>query len=114
MTATTERVLYLVWTWLPEDQAAAWDAWHTQTHMPEVVAQPWVRRAYKYRVIDDNTPATWAAYVTTYEFDSWADWEAYNTSAAAARLRQDYVDRYGAVGKIARQMLVETAAVAGD
>jgi hypothetical protein len=104
------RVLYVVHNWISEAQLEEWDRWHTEVHMPQVVAQPTVRRARKYRVMVDNTPGDWKAqYVTIYEFDSWADWEAYNTSPAAAALRQDHTDRFGAHGKIARQVLVQTA-----
>lgn len=106
------RVLYVVRTWVPEEQLEEWDRWHTNAHVPEVVAQPQVRRARKYRVTEDNTPAEWQAqYVTIYEFDSEQDWESYRSGDAAARLRGDYDIRYGATGKISRQVLVEVADV---
>jgi hypothetical protein len=107
------RVLYVVRTWVPGDQLEQWDDWHTKVHVPGVVAQPQVRRARKYRVADDNTPAEWAPqYVTVYEFDSWRDWESYNTGPEAARLRAEYAELYGATGKISRQVLVQVAEVA--
>jgi hypothetical protein len=80
--------------------------------MPDVAAQPGVRRATKYRVVEDNKPSEWAAqYVTVYEFDNLADFEAYRASDDAARLRTDHADRYSALGKIARQVLVEEVVV---
>lgn len=107
------HVLYVVRTWVPEEQLEEWKYWHTTVHIPEVVEQPQVRRAYKYRVIEDNTPAEWPAqYVTIYEFDSMEDWESYNKSEAAAVLRKDHADRYGETGKISRQVLVKDAEVA--
>ncbi len=64
------RVLYVVSTWVPEDQLAAWNRWHTEIHIPEVVAQPQIRRARKYRVIGDNRPGEWTPqYVTVYELE---------------------------------------------
>ena len=109
-----KRVLYVVRTWVPGDRLEEWDEWHTTVHVPGVVAQPQVRRARKYRVAADNTPAEWAPqYVTVYEFDSWRDWEEYNSGPEAARLRAEYAERYGATGKISRQVLVQVAEVAG-
>lgn len=108
-----ERVLYVVRTWVPDDQLEEWGRWHTDVHIPDVVAQPQVRRARKYRVSDDNTPSEWQAqYVTIYEFDSVEDWESYTNGPEAARLRQDYVSRYGTSSKISRQVLIEVAEVA--
>lgn len=108
MTSETSRVLYIVRTWVPEDQLEEWDRWHTEVHVPDVASQLQVRRAHKYRIADDNTPFEWQAqYITVYEFDSWEDWHTYTTGEEAARLRKDYADRYGSVGKIARQVVVE-------
>jgi hypothetical protein len=107
-------VLYVVRTWMPEDRLEEWDRWTTEVHVPDVVEHSRARRARKYRVADDSTPAEWPAfYVTVYEFDTWDDWESYNTGEEAVRLRKDYADRYGAVGKISRQVLVEVAEVPG-
>jgi hypothetical protein len=112
MSEQTGRVLYLVRTWVPDEQLAEWDEWHTKVHVPEVVEQPQVRRGRKYRVLEDSTPAEWPAqYITVYELDSVQDWESYNTSEAAARLRKDYSDRYGSTGRISRQVLLEVAEV---
>lgn len=106
------RVLYVVRTWVPEEQLEAWDNWHTTDHVPEVVEQPQVKRARKYRVVEDNTPANWPAqYVTVYEFDSLDDWESYNNGPEAARLRKEYADLYGETGRISRQVLVEVVEV---
>jgi hypothetical protein len=108
-----ERVLYVVRTWVPEEQLEEWDQWHTTVHVPEVVEQPQIKRARKYRVLEDSTPAEWPAqYITVYELDTVEDWESYNTSEAAAVLRKDYDDHYGATGKISRQVLVEVAEIA--
>lgn len=104
----TGRVLYVVRTWVPEDRLEEWNEWHTDVHVPDVAAQPQVRAARKYRVLEDTTPAEWAAqYITVYDFDSLEDWESYRSGPEAARLRQDYADHYGATGKISRQVLLE-------
>lgn len=89
------RTLYVVRTWVPEEHLEECDCCVPAVHVPEVVAQPQVRRARKYRVAYDYTPAECQArYVTIYEFASLQGYDAYRGSEAAARLRQDYTDRY--------------------
>ncbi len=103
-----QRVRYIVSMWVPEEQLDAWNRWHSEIHIPDVVAQPQIRSARKYRVASDDVPSSWQPqYITIYELDSLAGWEDYRTSPAGVRLRQDYADRYGQSGKIARQVLVE-------
>jgi hypothetical protein len=99
--------LYIVRTWVPEEHLEAWNKWHNEVHVPDVAAQPGVRRARKYRVNEDNHPADWTPqYITIYDFDSLADFESYRDSETGARLRKDYADRYGSIGKISRQVVV--------
>jgi hypothetical protein len=113
MNANAGRVLYIVRTWVPEDMLESWDEWHTSVHVRQVTDEPQVRRAWKYRVVEDNTPAEWPAqYVTIFEFDSLEDFESYRSGEAATRLRADYSERFGSVGKISRQVLIEVARVA--
>ena len=111
----SRRPLYIASTWMKEDHLQEWYRWHSEVHMPDLAAQPGVRRATKYRVVEDNKPSEWAAqYVTVYEFDNLSDFEAYRASDDAARLRTDHADRYSAMGKIARQVLVEKVVVPGS
>jgi len=104
------RVLYIFSTWVPEDQLPEWNRWYTEVHLPDVVAQPQIRRARRYRVVEDSRPAEWTPqYVTVYELDSLADFESYRTGPVGTRLREDYAAHYGATGKVSRQVLVEEA-----
>ena len=106
------RVLYIVRTWVPEDQLKEWNEWHTTDHVPGVVEQPQVKRAHKYQVVEDNTSASWRPqYVTVYEFDSLDDWNSYDKGPEADRLRREYSERYGESGRISRQVLVEVVEV---
>jgi len=108
LTEISGKVLYIVSTWVPEDRLDEWNRWHSEVHVADVAAQPQVRRARKYRVLDDNAPSEWKPqYVTIYDFDSEQDWQSYNTGPEAARLRKDYADHYGDVGRISRQVLRE-------
>lgn len=112
MDNTPQRVLYIVRTWVPDDMLDEWNDWHTNVHVAEVTAEPQVIRSWKYRVLEDTTPAEWAAqYVTVYEFASIGDYQAYSTGEAAARLRADYAERYGTAGKISRQVVQQEAAL---
>ena len=92
MSQTTGKVLYIVRTWVPDDALEEWDRWHTEVHVPDVIAQPQVRRARKYRVVEDNAPVEWPAqYITVYEIDGpevfdhpryrevtgWGEWHQY-------------------------------------
>src|SRR6476661_6248448 len=103
----TGKVRYLVYTWVPEELLDGWNIWHTEEHVPEVVESPEIRRASKYRVTDSSFPGSWQPqYVTIYELDSMADFEAYMAGRGVG-LRADYAERYGEVGKIARMVLYE-------
>ena len=107
------RVLYIVRTWVPEELLDEWNDWHTNVHVAEVTAQPQVIRSWKYRVLEDTTPAEWPAqYITVYEFASLEDYKAYSTGEAGARLRADYAEHYGSVGKISRQVVTQVASIA--
>jgi hypothetical protein len=100
-------VRYVVYTWVPEDMLDTWNTWHNEVHVPDVVSSPQIRRARKYRLVDSSFPGEWQPqYVTIYELASLADFEAYVAGPGVA-LRQDYTERYGAVGKIARLVLTE-------
>lgn len=112
MEDNTSRALYVVSTWVREDRLDEWYGWHAEVHIPDVAAQPGVIRATRYRVIEDNMPQEWTAqYVTVYEFESLAAFEAYRSSDEAARLRADHTDRYGASVRLAREVLVEDVVV---
>jgi hypothetical protein len=101
------NVQYIVFTWVPEEQLDEWNEWHNTEHIPNVSNAPQIRSARKYRVSDTSFPAEWQPqYATVYQVDSVEDMDAYVTGPGIA-LRQEYADRYGAVGKIARMILVE-------
>jgi hypothetical protein len=101
------KVRYLVYTWVPEDLLEGWNTWHNEEHVSTIVATPQMRSARKYRVTDSSFPGAWQPqYVTVYELDIIADFEAYMAGPGMG-LRAEYEERYGAVGKIARMILHE-------
>lgn len=115
MAESTGRALYIVNTWVPEEQFDEWYRWYADVHMPEIAEQPGVTRATRYRVVEDKAPAEWTPqYVTVFEFESLDALERYRASDEAARLRADHAVRYGATGRISRQVLVEDVSVPGS
>ena len=106
-TTPSGSVQYIVFTWVPEQQLDAWNEWHNREHIPNVLNAPQIQSARKYRVADTRFHAEWQPqYATVYQVDSTEDMDAYVAGPGIA-LRQEYADHYGAVGKIARMILVE-------
>jgi hypothetical protein len=104
--SNSPSVQYIVFTWVPEDLLDEWNEWHNQVHIPAVLATPMMRGARKYRVTDASLGDWQPQYATVYKLQNMADMQAY-LSGPAAELRQDYAERYGAVGRIARMILDE-------
>ncbi len=98
------RIQYIVCTWVPDELLDEWNAWHNQTHIPDVLATPMIRGARKYRVSDTSFGDWQPQPATIYEVGNAAEMQAY-LDGPALRLRQAYADKYGAVGKIARMIL---------
>lgn len=104
---SADRVRYVVYTWVPDDMLDEWNAWYNDEHIPAVLRSGYIRRARTYRVHNTTMPGDWQPqYATAYEVDSMEDMQRYLDGPAAA-LRKANDDRYGAVGKIARMILVE-------
>jgi len=102
-----DMVRYLVYTWVPDSMLEEWNAWHNDEHIPAVLNSGFMRRARKFRVHDTSLPLAWQPqYVTVYELDSLADFEAY-ARGPGVELRRDYQERYGNSGQIARMVLAE-------
>ena len=106
-TQPTRPVKYIVFTWVPDDKLDEWNEWQTNEHIPDVLGTGHIRAARKYRVADNSLPGTWQPqYATVYELDSMTDLDAY-LAGPATLMRQKQAERYGAIGKIARMVLVE-------
>ena len=104
---TTRGVRYMVFTWVPDAMLEEWNEWHNAVHIPHVLAAPQMRGVRKFRITDTTLPGGWRPqFATIYELDSLADYEAYRDGPGVA-MRQEYEDRYGGVGKVARVVLRE-------
>ena len=103
-------VLYMVTVDVAPNSAAAWDAWHTQQHMPDVLRQPGFIGARKFCEPNPLTDG-WLRYVTLFELDSPSPLAAYEASDAAKRLRADHEARFGNVTRVARRVLHEVGGV---
>jgi hypothetical protein len=107
MAPSRARVRYVVFTWIPEDRLAEWDAWHNSVHIPHVLAAPQMRGVRKHRVAHAELPGGWTPqYATVYTLDSLEAFHAY-VAGSGPGLRQEYEERYWGLGKIARAVLVE-------
>ena len=103
----TPRVQYLVFTWVPEQVLDEWNEWHNQMHVPNVLKASQIRGARKYRLTEAALPGEWPfQYVTIYELDSLADFEAYRTGPGV-ELRKEHDDRWGDMIHIARILIRE-------
>jgi hypothetical protein len=112
-TTASGPVQYIVLTWVPEARQAEWLEWHTSVHVPDVLKAPMMRGAQIMRVADMSFPGDWQPqYATVYTLDSMADMDAYIAGPAVA-LREDHARIWGAVGKIARMILVAGQPQAG-
>ncbi len=101
------RVLYFVFTWAPAEVLDEWNEWHNRVHVPNVLKTPQMRGARKYHLTQATFPGDWQPqYLTIYELDSFADFEAYRSGPGVA-LRAEHDARYGDVVRIARVLVRE-------
>jgi antibiotic biosynthesis monooxygenase (ABM) superfamily enzyme len=100
--------LYVVTIEVSPGSEAAWNAWHAQLHVPEVLREPGFLSCRKWR---DTTAAEdgWARYVCTFELTGVDAVERYIGSDAARRLRADSELKFGDVTRVRRQVLSEVA-----
>jgi hypothetical protein len=104
------RVLYVVTVEVSPASESAWDAWHTQQHMPQVLAQPGFMSARKYKDAQ-FAMGRWSRYVINYELQDFSAFERYSSSEAAHRLRQEHIDAFGLETRVTRQVLHERTAL---
>jgi quinol monooxygenase YgiN len=101
------RVMYMVTIEVAPDVEDRWNSWHSEQHVPELLAQPGFLGARKYRDPDEGKDG-WARYIVLYELESPEALEAYLAGAEVGRLRQDYAERFGPVTRLFRQIAIET------
>ena len=97
-------VVYAVAIEVAPEAEARWAPWHADVHIPEVLAQPGFRGAWRWRDVE-RAKDGWVRYVVHYEGESVEAIEAYRRSEVAARLRADHDTRYGNVTRISRSLL---------
>jgi hypothetical protein len=106
---TAEKpALYAVTIEVSPSAEAAWNQWHEQVHVPEVLRQPGFVACRKWK---DTTPAEdgWARYVCHYELTGAAALERYTASDAARRLKDESALKFGYVTRHRRQIYTEVA-----
>jgi hypothetical protein len=98
--------LYVVVIEVDPASEEAWNRWHEDIHVPEVLREPGFRSCRKWR---DTEPAPdgWARYVCHYELTELDAMRRYASSEAGKRLREDALTRFGTVARYSRQVLTE-------
>ncbi len=87
---------------------AAWNEWHEQVHLPEVLREPGFVSCRKWR--DTATAEDGCArYVCHFELTGVEAMERYTASEAAKRLRADSDLKFGYVTRVRRQIYSEVA-----
>jgi antibiotic biosynthesis monooxygenase (ABM) superfamily enzyme len=98
--------LYVVTIEVSPGSEAAWNQWHEQTHVPEVLRQPGFLSCRKWRDTA-NAEDGWVRYVCHYELTGTDAAERYAASDAAKRLRADSDLKFGYVTRLRRQVFSE-------
>ncbi|QSQ20645.1 DUF4286 family protein [Pyxidicoccus parkwayensis] len=98
--------LYVVGIEVEPGAEDAWNRWHEDIHVPEVLREPGFLSCRKWR---DTEPAKdgWARYVCHYELTELTAMQRYASSDAAKRLREESLTRFGNVTRYTRQVLTE-------
>ncbi|MCP3136181.1 DUF4286 family protein [Pyxidicoccus xibeiensis] len=84
----------------------AWNRWHEETHVPEVLREPGFRSCRKWRDTE-TAQGGWARYVCHYELTDVEAMKRYAASDAAKRLRAESEARFGPATRHSRQVLTE-------
>ncbi len=102
----SSNLLYMVRSIVNPSVERAWDKWHSDSHIPDVLKQPGFLKATKLR--RSESPSSDPEYWTIYEMTSLEAFQRYNSSDAAKRLREDHKERFGGSTKLERFVLVKT------
>ncbi|MCS6965650.1 MAG: DUF4286 family protein [Candidatus Kapabacteria bacterium] len=94
-------VCYLVTAELPYQQAAEWETWMRQVHIPAVLATGCFERAALWRELVAGDTIT---YVVEYLCPAPDAFQRYEEQHAAA-LRQEHADRFGRSVRLHRRLL---------
>ena len=100
------RFMYVVRVKIPMKEEKEWNRWHDKIHIPKVLAQPGFLQVRKFRAISSGTKES--EYFVLYELQNQAAYRRYAQSDEGAKLRQEYLDAYGAKTKITRWAWQET------
>ncbi|MGH9858184.1 MAG: DUF4286 family protein [Acidobacteriota bacterium] len=100
------RFMYVVRVKIPLKEEKEWNRWHDKVHIPKVLAQPGFLQARKFRAVSNGGKE--AEYFVLYELQNQAAYVKYAQSDEGAKLRQEYLDKYGSKTKITRWAWQET------
>ena len=100
------RVMYVVRVKIAAKEEEEFNRWHNRVHIPRVLAQPGFIQVRKFRSISNT--ASEVEYFVLYELRNRAAYNQYVKSEEGERIRQEYLDAYGAKTKITRWAWEET------
>lgn len=100
------RVMYVVRIRIPVREEEDWNKWHNEEHVPAVLEQPGFVQVRKFKSLSNSNKES--EYFVLYELQNQAAYDKYVKSAEGERLRQLYLDTYGAKTKITRWAWQET------
>lgn len=104
------RVIYIVKAEVNPENEKAWDDWHTQQHIPDVLAaHRGFIRAHKYKI--DTPEGGWSQYLVMYEMDSRESLDEYLNGEEVARLRAAHYAHFGNCTRLSRMILTATATI---
>lgn len=98
--------MYVVRIRISPENEEAWNRWHNEEHIPQVLAQPGFLQVRKFRSLSSHTGEI--EYVVQYELRNQAAYEKYVQSDEGELLRQHSLDAFGTKMKIERWTWVET------
>jgi Domain of unknown function (DUF4286) len=100
------RIMYVVRIRIPVREEEDWNKWHNEEHVPAVLAQPGFLQVRKFKSISNSSKES--EYFVLYELQNQAAYDKYVKSAEGEKLRQQYLDTYGAKTTITRWAWQET------
>lgn len=96
-----QGAVYVIRTQIAPEKEAEWDAWHRESHVPEVLAEAGFRRAQRLRMVEGDDPHR---YWTVYDLESVQALKEFRQRPASVRLAADHQQRYGSVSDLQRSI----------
>jgi antibiotic biosynthesis monooxygenase (ABM) superfamily enzyme len=84
--------IMVVGTECPPEVEEEWNRWYSAKHVPDILKFKGIRKATRYKIIDDK--GEYPKYLAIYEFESPQAAEAWNTSPERDAVMRDFNDNW--------------------